>query len=192
MIQKSPLLLPLVDVNPFETLGIAPSFSLDAAELAARQRELSKALHPDRFVGRPPGERRDALGRAIEVNEAHRALKNPLTRAQALLEHLHWSIDEHDLPPASPELLMETMERREALRDAATAKDEARVESLKNEVKAEERELLDGLSELFASALSDSASPQSAVAARIQQKLVNLRYVRRFLDEADAILDELF
>lgn len=179
-------------VNPFETMGIAPSFALRLDDLAARQRELSKKLHPDRFVGRPAGERRAALGKAIEVNEAHRKLKDPLTRAEALLEHLGLQLEEGKGPQASPELLMETMERREALRDAGRARDEDTITELSDQVRKEERALLEELNAAFSLALSGGATIESPVAVQIHEKLGNLRYLRRFLDEADATLDELF
>lgn len=179
-------------MNPFEQMGLAPRFALDLEELSSRQRELSKELHPDKFVGRPAAERRAALGKAIEVNEAHRALKNPLTRAEALLAHLGLELPEGQGPKASPQLLMETMERREALRDAGQSGNEDAVLALASEVKEEEKALLAELDQAFSEALKEGVLAQSPVAARIHEKLGNLRYLRRFLDEADAILDELF
>lgn len=173
-------------------MGVPPSFALDIDELATRQRELSGQLHPDKFVGRPAGERRAALGKAIEVNEAHRALKNPLTRAEALLVHLRLEIAEGEGPKASQELLMETMERREALRDAAKSGNEDVIVRLAAEVKEEEKQLLSALEEAFSEAQKQGATPDSPLARRIHEKLGNLRYLRRFLDEADALLDELF
>lgn len=173
-------------------MGIAPRFALSLDELAARQRELSKTLHPDRFVGRPSGERRTALGKAIEVNDAHRKLKDPLTRAEALLEHLGLQLEEGAGPKASPEFLMEAMERREVLRDAGRAGDEETITKLAEQVKKEERALLDELDAAFSVAVSEGATIESPVAVQIHEKLGNLRYLRRFLDEADATLDELF
>ena len=59
-------------MDPFETLGVEPRFDLDLTALEKRHRELSGALHPDRYTGRPASERRMALDRAIKVNEAWR------------------------------------------------------------------------------------------------------------------------
>lgn len=173
-------------------MGLAPRFALDLEELSSRQRELSKQLHPDKFVGRPTVERRAALGKAISANEAYRLLKDPLTRAEALLVHLGLRQPEGQGPKASPELLMETMERREALRDASLRGDEEAVLGLAREVKEEEKVLLSELEMEFSRALLEGAPPESPRAVRIHEKLGNLRYLRRFLDEADALLDELF
>lgn len=173
-------------------MGLAPRFALDLEALAARQRELSKELHPDKFVGRSAGERRAALGKAIEVNEAHRALKNPLTRAEALLAYLGLELPEGQGPKASPQLLMETMERREALREAARKSDEEAVTRLFREGKEEEERLLVELAQAFSQAAAAGATAKSPLAEQIHEKLGNLRYLRRFLDEANAVMDELF
>lgn len=178
-------------MDPFETLGVAPSFSLDVVELGERQRELSKALHPDRFVGRPAGERRQALGRAIEVNQAHRVLKNPLTRAEALLFRLELALPEGQEPQAEPMFLMEVMELREALRDAGRARDSAKVQRLASQVRGDEEALGEQLAANFAAVIDQGAGADSALAREIHQNLGKLRYLRRFLDEAEAILDDI-
>lgn len=178
-------------MNAFSVLGLEPSFSLDANSLSQRQRELSRALHPDRYVGRPAGERRAALGRAIEVNEAHRKLKDRLSRAEELLEFLGATRAEGEQAPASPELLMNMMEQREELRDAARAKDAARIESLSSALRSEEEQVVAALSADFELALSRRSMGQEVDADSIHQSLGALRYYRRFFDEAEALLDEL-
>jgi len=59
-------------MDPFATLGVEPRFDLDLGEVARRHRELSRALHPDKYTGAPAAERRLALSRAIEVKDAFR------------------------------------------------------------------------------------------------------------------------
>lgn len=178
-------------VNPFDTLGLEPRFDLDLAHLADRQRKLSHALHPDRFVGRPAGERRDALSRAIEVNEAHRKLKHPITRGEALLDLLGLHLPEGEVPAATPELLMETMERREALREAGRDKDVSKITELAKVVREEEKSLLIALAQDFADAAQTPPLGPSPLVLSLHKKLGHLRYLRRFLDEAGALLDEI-
>lgn len=82
---------------------------------------------------------------------------------------------------------MQMMELREGLSDARRKKELTRVRELAATVKAREATLLDNLSKGFQSALADpSADPKS-----IDESLAELRYVRRFLDEANVIEDEL-
>src|SRR4051794_15429497 len=103
--------------DPFAILGVPRRFSFPAglasAELEQRHRDLSRALHPDRHVNAPPAERRLALEKAVAVNDAFRTLRDPLSRAQALLALHGVAITEGDR--ASNALLMEVMELREEL-----------------------------------------------------------------------------
>ncbi|HEY0468224.1 MAG TPA: Fe-S protein assembly co-chaperone HscB, partial [Polyangiaceae bacterium] len=169
--------------DPFETLGVEPVFSLDVSALEQRHRDLSRALHPDRHAASGAAERRLALGRAIEVNEAFRILKDPLRRAEALLALRGVASGEGKEPPASPALLMEVMERREALADVRQSKDEAVLRRLIAEVSAEAAAAQLALGKEFASPSSNSAE--------ILKRIGELRYYRRFLDEAAAIADDL-
>ncbi len=170
-------------MDPFETLGVEPVFSLDVSALEQRHRDLSRALHPDRHAASGAAERRLALGRAIEVNEAFRILKDPLRRAEALLALRGVASGEGKEPPASPALLMEVMERREALADVRQSKDEAVLRRLIAEVSAEAAAAQLALGKEFASPSSNSAE--------ILKRIGELRYYRRFLDEAAAIADDL-
>jgi molecular chaperone HscB len=170
--------------DPFETLGIEPAFALDLPAVERRHRELSRALHPDRYVGRPAAERRQALSRAIEVNEAWRLLKDPVRRAEALLAKRGIQIAEGEEPRAEPELLMRMMELREQLSEARRNGDLRSVAALATQVAAEQERVLAGLAARFAEAQQNGS-------AELLPLLGELRYYRRFLDEASAIEDEL-
>lgn len=169
--------------DPFQLFGVEPSFRLDLESLEQRHRELSRALHPDRYAGSAPGERRQALSRAIEVNEAWRVLRDPIRRAEALCRLRGWSVGEGQEPRADPLLLMEMMEQREALADARRARDLERVTQLASGVRNAEAAAVERLAGLL-------DAPQSAPEAVLQQ-LGSLRYYRRFLEEAAAIEDDL-
>src|SRR5688572_1830498 len=116
--------------SPFELLGVPALFALDEQELEKRHRDLSRALHPDRYTGRPSSERREALSRAISVNEAFRKLRDPLSRAEALLAQLGREVSETNQPKPEPSLLMQVMEQREELSTARRSGDRARIESI--------------------------------------------------------------
>jgi molecular chaperone HscB len=169
--------------DPFETLGFEPVFDLDPALLERRHRELSRALHPDRYAGRPASERREALGRAIGVNHAFRALKDPVARAEALLTRHGTHVEESGGKPADPMLLMEVLERREALGDAKRKGDLDTVRRLAAEVREREGSALDGIQRGFTQTPPDLAL--------VEKELGELRYHRRFLEEVSAIEDEI-
>jgi molecular chaperone HscB len=172
-----------VTVNPFATLGLAPRFDVDLAAVERTHRELSRALHPDRFVGAGASERRAALTRAVEVNEAWRVVRDPIRRAEALLALAGAPTGEEGTPhaPPDPEFLMEMMEQREALAEAREARDLGRVQVLAGAIEARSRSVLGTLEAGFA----------RGEAASLAGKLSELRFYRRFLDEVSAIEDEL-
>ena len=151
--------------------------------LEKRHRDISRVLHPDRYAGRPSGERQQALGRAIEVNEAFRTLRDPVRRAVALLVRHGRAVDEAETPRADPMLLMEVMERREALSEARRSGDRDAVRRLGETVRERERAV--------ESAIAASFGAEPPDLARIETLVGELRYHRRFLDEAGAALDDL-
>ncbi|MCL2824997.1 MAG: Fe-S protein assembly co-chaperone HscB [Polyangiaceae bacterium] len=167
-------------MDPFDLLGIEPRFDLDMAMVEIRHRELSRTLHPDRFIGRPPAERRLALDRAIEVNEAWRIIRNPIARAEALLSRLGLPSDEESAAQPAPTFLMQMMESREALADARATKDCRELVGLVATMRVYENTSLAAIVDAF------NHDPKSA-----RQYLTELRYIRRFLDEAAIVEDEL-
>lgn len=169
--------------SPFELLGVPLLFALDERELERRHRELSRALHPDRYAGRPSSERREALSRAISVNEAFRKLRDPLTRAEALLSQLGREVSETNLPRPEPALLMRVMEQREELAAARRAGDRGRVEGLAERAAADAEEATERLADAF----SEEPIPVDEVV----KVLGELRYLQRLKEEAGAALDEL-
>lgn len=173
-------------MDPFAILGILPRYTVDLVETEKRYRDLSRTLHPDKFVGRPAGERRMALSRAIEVNEAWRTLKDPVKRAEALMRRAGVEIGESRESSAAPELLMEMMERREALSEAREAKDRAELERLVTDMRQREQSVIGRLAECLDSPDCTLENARSRVPV-----LGELRYIRRFLEEASAAEDEL-
>jgi molecular chaperone HscB len=168
-------------MDPFATLGVEPRFDLDLAAVEKTHRELSRALHPDRYVSAGATERREALGKAIEVNEAWRVLRDPIRRAQALLAVRGVTIAEGREPQAAPEFLMEMLEQREALDEAKQAKDLARIHAMAKTIEERARTVEAELSSGFS----------KGQAAELVAKVGELRFFRRFLDEVSAIEDEL-
>jgi molecular chaperone HscB len=175
-----------VSVDAFATLGIAPTFDVDLAAVEKVHRELSRALHPDKYIGASPSERRAALTKAVEVNEAWRVVRDPLKRADALLALRGVSVSEEGAPKADPEFLMDMLEQREALSDAKAAKDLEAVRRLASAVEARARAVEQVLSEGFKVGASASGD-RSGIALKVGE----LKFYRRFLDEVSAIEDEL-
>jgi molecular chaperone HscB len=168
-------------MDPFDTLGLPARFTIDLNEAEKRYRDLSRALHPDRYVGHSASERRMALSKAIEVNEAWRTLRDPVKRAEALLRRAGVKTTDDKQAPTDPDLLMEMMDQREALAETRGARDRAKLQSLIQSMRAREKSVLEAL------ALGlEGPYPKAQLAV-----LGELRFVRRFLEEASAAEDEL-
>jgi molecular chaperone HscB len=186
--------------DPFTTLGVEPRFGLDKRAIAARHRELSRALHPDRFASAPASERRRALNEAINVNQAFRELNDPVRRAELLLARASAGLElaaagDSASPAADPVFLMKIMELREALSEARNSNDMHAVRTLASDVTDREQSAFAELTALIDDRLLER-SPAPAVDSRAtlekaRQITSEMRYLRRFIDEVSAIEDEL-
>ena len=168
--------------NHFELFGLPARYRIEAAALDGAYRKLQTEVHPDRFAAASDADRRAALQASARVNEAYRALKDPVQRAQYLLE-LHGidAVGETDtqLPV---EFLERQLERREAAGDAVAAGDERTVTALLADVRGDAREIEDGL----AHQLDDE---RAYAAARTQVR--ELTFLTKLADDLDAMLAAL-
>jgi molecular chaperone HscB len=173
-------------MDPFATLGIERKFDIDVGALEKTHRELSRALHPDRYAGAGASERREALSKAVLVNESWRIVRDPVKRAEALFTLAGVPVGETNEPKPSGELLMEMLEQREVLEEAKAAHDRIHVSALGEDMNRRAAEVERTLAAGFAQAGKDRAK-----LAALVPKLGELRYCRRFLEEVSAIDDEL-
>lgn len=167
----------------FEILGIPRGFRQDETALEERYRELSRLLHPDRHAARSATERRLVLEKMIEVNDAYRALRDPVRRAAYLLSLRGLDLGESSgssyLPP---DFLMEVMETREAFDEARARKDRDRVAKLVETARRERESALDALGAAFDRDDDREAAAQVSI----------IRYLDRFLSDVRAWEDQLF
>jgi molecular chaperone HscB len=126
--------------NHFELFGLPASFAVDAAALDRAWRELQGEVHPDRHAGRDAAARRLALQASARVNEAYRALKDPVERGRYLLRLR--GIDAFDDTDTRLPLdfLEAQLERRERAATAAEAGDVEALDDLVADIRAESRE----------------------------------------------------
>lgn len=135
--------------NHFELFGIPAHFRIDADALERAYRMLQSEVHPDRFAAAADADRRRALQSSTRVNEAYRALKDPLLRAQYLLS-LHGIDAADETDTALPfDFLERQLERREAVSDATNAADERALAILLDAVRQEMRDGEQGLAMLL-------------------------------------------
>jgi molecular chaperone HscB len=162
----------------FGLLGLPARFDLDPSVIEAAFFERSKELHPDRFASAPAAERVVALSRARALNDAYKLLKNPITRAEHLLARAGVTIGDNEQLP--PETLLELMEQREELAEACAARQAAEIERLRAAMAARRAAAVNAMPALF----------ERAHLAPIKNLLMSVRYMDRYLEQCDAVLDE--
>ena len=167
----------------FEVFDLPPEYAVDRLELERRYLELSKATHPDRFVKAAPRERLEALARSQAVNDAYRVLKASVPRAEYLLaqEGRDVGAEGARAVKADPALLMDMMERNEALDEARADGDVARARALGDEAEA-------AMAEVWAEVEAAFASPTWRQPAELEaqaQRLVKRRYLARLLEQLE-------
>jgi len=110
----------------YELLGIPRSLDLSLDELQKRYYELSRQLHPDRFMQKPEAEQQRALDLSSALNDAYRTLKDRVKRAQYMLSLEGFDIGEQRSKDVPPELLEEVFELNMALEEMRSGDDSAR------------------------------------------------------------------
>ena len=101
----------------FSFLGLPRKLVLDAQELDRRFRDLSRKFHPDFYYNATPTERLASLERSSYLNDAYRALKQPVSRIEHLLtiEGLPLGKSETGEAKVPPSLLEEVFALNEEL-----------------------------------------------------------------------------
>jgi molecular chaperone HscB len=165
--------------NHFELFGLPERFHCDRAALDRAYHALQGEVHPDRFATAHEAQRRVALQSSARVNEAYRALKDPVVRAQYLLS-LRGVVALAETDTALPlEFLERELERREAASEANAAGDVPRLEALLAAVRAEcavqERDL---------AALLDRDAAWDTARMRVRE----LRFLAKVGDDIDAMI----
>jgi molecular chaperone HscB len=168
-----------LDDDDFTLFGLPERHALDRADLDERWRQLQAEVHPDRFAGEGAAAQRVAMQWAVRVNEAYQRLKDPLRRAAYLCERRGAPIQAQDNTAMPKAFLMQQMQWREALEEAAGT---AAVEGLEAEVVAAERTMLDEVARLL-----DEQRDAAAAAAEVRA----LMFVNRFRQDIARRLDAL-
>jgi molecular chaperone HscB len=124
----------------FALFGLPRRYRFNRGELEtldAAYRSLQRDIHPDRHAVAGEVERRLALQSSARVNEAYRALKDPVSRAQYLLS-LHGidALGETDTALEAG-FLQRELERRETVAEAHAAQDAPRLASLLDTVRSD-------------------------------------------------------
>ena len=162
----------------FELFDLEPSYALDTQALEQSYRDLQTLIHPDRHAQAGDAERRASMELTTRVNEAYRALKDPVQRARHLLE-LHGVDVQFETNTQMPtDFLLQQLEMREELEAAVGKKDFSFLDSLKKRLKLQSKALEAALEE------SLDARKDHAAAAGLVRKLMFLQRIEAEVDSA--------
>ncbi|MDX1506510.1 MAG: Fe-S protein assembly co-chaperone HscB [Spongiibacter sp.] len=107
----------------FALLGLPRQFDLDQGALTAAYRELQRSVHPDRYAGKSERERRIAVQKSSQINEAYDTLKSLTRRAAYLLKLSGHSVDGSNTSFTDSNFLMQQITLREELAELEGASD---------------------------------------------------------------------
>jgi molecular chaperone HscB len=106
----------------YEALGLEPKLALDPEDLKKRFYDRSRQWHPDRFSRRSSDEKQKSEEMTAVLNDAFRALRDPVSRAEYFLRESGLELSKD----APPELLEEVFELNMALEELRGGDESAR------------------------------------------------------------------
>src|SRR5438477_1452973 len=168
--------------NYFELFGLPTRFNCDAASLDDAYRRLQSDVHPDRFASASEQDKRLAMQSSARVNEAYRALKDPVARAQYLLSLNGVDALSETDTQLPLEFLERQLERREAASEAAARKDSDAIASMLEDVSAEANDLVDAIGRAL-----DNEHAFAAARMRVRE----LKFLAKLADDLDAMQSSL-
>lgn len=102
------------ETDYFTCFGFPRRLTIDPGKLEAKFYELSRAFHPDFYQNKSETEQSISLGNAATLNSAYRTLRDPIQRAEYLLDLEAGSVKEiRNSPPA--DLFEEILELQDTL-----------------------------------------------------------------------------
>lgn len=82
--------------NPFHILGLENTYALNDETLEKHYFDAQRKTHPDQFSQATAQEKAEAVQKSTTVNQAYLTLKNPLSRAEYLLQEAGHEPLSHD------------------------------------------------------------------------------------------------
>jgi molecular chaperone HscB len=176
----------------FSFFGLSRRLRLDVAELETTFYALSRRLHPDYFMNASAAEKQASMERSSMLNDAHRTLRNPVTRAAYLLKLEGYKEAEKKAPPDLLEEVFELNMQIEELKAARKMGDEEELagarqslaealESLNEKLGELDRRLFVLFDEWDAALEQDAADEKRAALNRMSELLSHRSYIRNLV-----------
>jgi molecular chaperone HscB len=192
------------EADYFTCLGFPRRLIIDPQQLEAKFYELSRAFHPDFYQNKSETEQAISLSNAATLNTAYRTLRDPIQRAEYLLDLEAGSVKEiRSSPPADLfEEIIELQETLEEYRAADPSSDtgrQLRAQLQTEQQKLEERKLAmeTQLERLFVEwdrlqdrgeATSQTRTDRERLLKHMREILSNRTYVKNIVNDLVATI----
>jgi len=127
------LLAQVQGADYFELFGVPRTYDLDVEELEEKYLTISRNIHPDKFVMAGEEMQAFALRGTAAVNNAYDVLRDPIHRAEYMLESAggHSATEDKRVPQ---DLLADVMALREEIEEAKAGDDPRAVEAIRDRI----------------------------------------------------------
>jgi molecular chaperone HscB len=186
----APLAAPL---DCFAALGIPRTLTIDLEALERRYHDLSRKLHPDRFVSKGVAVRDASLRATATLTRSYRTLRDPVSRGLYWLELHGEKLAENNkrVPPEIAELVFEVQEQ---LAEMQLSPDPEAAHELATEVTARRVQLQFAMDERLAElelhfAKWDQPADAKMLTLELKTILSNIAYLRTLIRDVDRALE---
>jgi len=187
------------ELDYFTCLGLPRRLTISQRQLESKFYELSRAFHPDFYQNKSADEQTISLGNSAMLNTAYRTLRDPIERAEYLLDLEAGSVKEiRNSPPA--DLFEEILELQDTLNEyraaGRTSESEsalrAKLQSERNTLEQRQRDMEATLQQLFIqwdrlqdrSEASDQArAERDRILKQMRENLSNRTYVKNIVSD---------
>lgn len=187
------------DMDYFTCLGVPRLLNLEPNALEAKFYEMSRLFHPDFYQGKDDAEQAISLSNAAILNTAYRILKDPIRRAEYLVQLEAGSVkDIRNQPPADLfEEILSLQEDLEAFHSASSRRDpeatatlRAKLEKDRDSLERRQQDMEARLTRLFevwdrlqTDQGTNRQADKEAVLKDMREILSNRTYVRNIVDD---------
>ena len=172
-------------MNFFELFGLPVTFEIDSDKLSLTYKTLAQVTHPDKFANAGSAEKLMMVQKNAQVNDGFQVLKNPISRAEHILELRGIELQHEKRTIQDAEFLMQQMEWREQLEEAENA---ANPEQVLNALEAD----IGGFSKAHTARLSELLALNSKEADHdAANELRKLKFLTKLHQEIELLEDKL-
>ena len=187
------------ELDYFTCLGFPRRLMIDQPKLEAKFYELSRAFHPDFYQNKGADEQTISLANAALLNTAYRTLRDPIERAEYLLDLEAGSVKQiRNSPPA--DLFEEILELQDTLNEYRSAGRMSETESTLRAKLQSERDILEqrqraieaALQQLFVQwdalqdrgeATAEARTERTRILKEMREHLSNRTYVKNIVSD---------